>query len=74
MPLVTSNRVTGYPPLPLGETRTPNYSLKRTLRIRQTYGLDFSTAASTSPLRPLLSYPEGHFHEFSRASGPKGQT
>src|SRR5271165_6372886 len=37
--------------LPPGTQRRPIIRSIRTLRIRQTYGLDFSTAASISPLQ-----------------------
>src|SRR6266853_473456 len=63
-------RVTWLSPLPGGRSTTPNYSLKaRMLRIKQTNGLDFSTALPTSPRRlPIL--PQPVFHEVLRAARP----
>src|SRR5216684_3066516 len=63
-------RVTWLSPLPGGRSTTPNYSLKaRMLRIKQTNGLDFSTALPTSPRRlPIL--PQPVFHEVPRAARP----
>src|ERR1039458_2977675 len=54
---------------PEGRRATPNYSLKaRVLRIKQTNGLNFSTALPTSPRRlPIL--PLGLF--FMKFRGPQ---
>jgi len=43
------------------------------LRIKQTNGLNFSTASPTS-LRRLLIMPHPVFHEIPRAAGPNKQT
>src|SRR6202047_4456050 len=61
------NQGRGLSPLPQGKTTTPNYSLSRTLRIRQPNGLDFSTVSSTSPLRAVAILTLSDFHEVSRA-------
>jgi hypothetical protein len=48
------------------------FALSRTLRIRQLYGLGFSTVESISPLRAIVDYcsPLTDFHTLSRAIGP----
>src|SRR5260370_26340604 len=63
----------GLSPLSLGRQRRPIIRSIRTLRIRQGHGLDGSTAVSTSPLRAASILTRNHFHEVSRANGPKGQ-
>src|SRR5437867_2662960 len=57
----------------IGRQRRPIIRSIRTLRIRQGHGLDGSTAVSTSPLRAASILTRNHFHEVSRANGPKGQ-
>ena len=62
-------------PFSRGETAQRRSIIRptRTLRIRQGHGLDGSTAISTSPLRAASILTRNHFHELSRANGPKGQ-
>src|SRR5229473_4047977 len=48
-----------------------SFAQSRTLRIRHLHGLNFSTVASTSPLRAVAILPLNDFHEVSRAAGPK---
>ena len=45
------------------------FAQSRTLRIRQSNGLDFSNVRSTSPLRTVPILPLSDFHEVSRAEG-----
>ncbi len=47
------------------------FAQTRTLRIRQVYGIDFSTGISTSPLRAVAILTPDHFHKVSRAVGPQ---
>ena len=63
----------GLSPLPWGRQRRPIIRSIRTLRIRQAHGLNGSTALSTSPLRAASILTPNHFHEVSRAKGPRGQ-
>jgi hypothetical protein len=61
----------GLSPLPLGEDKDAQlFAQSRTLRIRQSDGLNFSTAGSTSPLRAATILTLGDFHELSRAIRP----
>src|SRR4029077_14938860 len=48
------------------------FAQPRTLRIRHTDSVNFSTEASISPLRasPILHSTRSNFHELSRAAGP----
>ena len=52
---------------------TQLFTQSRTLRIRQSNGLDLSTVVSTSPPRAVSILTLADFHEVSRAAGPKGQ-
>src|SRR5712664_932937 len=45
----------------------PLFAKSRTLLIRHLHGLNFSTVASTSPLRAVAILPLNDFHEVSRA-------
>ena len=72
MPEVTLTRVTGYRRSRWREDNDAQlFAQSRTLRIRQRYGLDFSTDRSTSPLRAVAYLTLTDFHEVSRAAGPK---
>jgi hypothetical protein len=73
VPRVALCRITGYRRSHWGDQRRPIIRSIRTLRIRQGHGLDGSTAISTSPLRAASILTRNHFHELSRANGPKGQ-
>src|SRR6516165_9100675 len=64
-------RVTGYRGSPRRRAGRPLIRSTRTLRIRQTYGLDISTARTISPLPPAASLAQHDFHELSRARGPR---
>src|SRR6266403_5572806 len=50
------------------------FAQTRTLRIRQSHSLDFSTDYSTSPLGPLRSYLCVIFIRFRGPAGPQGQS
>src|SRR6516165_8517546 len=63
-------RVTGYRGSPRRRAGRPLIRSTRTLRIRQTYGLDISTATTISPLPAAASLAQHDFHELSRAGGP----
>jgi len=71
VPQLTSTRVAGYRCFPKGRNGAQLFAQSRTLRIRQTVGLDLSIARSTSPLQPVAILPLSHFHKVSRAAGPK---
>jgi hypothetical protein len=71
VPQLTSTRVAGYRRFPKGRNDAQLFAQSRTLRIRQTVGLDLSIARSTSPLQPVAILPMSHFHKVSRAAGPK---
>src|SRR6516225_10433858 len=71
VPQLSSTRVAGYPPSPRGRNDAQLFAQSRTLRIRQTAGLDLSIARSTSPLQPVAMLPLRDFHKVSRAAGPK---
>ena len=68
----TLTRLAGYRRSPGENNDAQLFAQSRTLRIRQGYGLDFSTVGSTSPLRAvaILSLLSD-FHKVSRAAGPK---
>src|SRR5260370_29105791 len=68
---LTSTRVAGYRRSPRGRNDAQLFAQSRTLRIRQTDGLDLSIADSTSPLQPVAMLPLSDFHKVSRAAGPK---
>ena len=70
VPKVTLRRVTGYRRSPRRRPGRPIIRSTRTLRIRQLYGLNRSTALSISPLSTTAIIPRSHFHEFSWAAGP----
>ena len=70
MPQLTSTRVAGYRRSPKGRNDAQLFAQSRTLRIRQTVGLDLSIARSTSPLQPLAILLLSYFHKVSRAAGP----
>src|SRR5262249_45346901 len=70
VPSVTLSRVAGYRCSHRGRQRRPIIPSTRTLRIRQLYGLDFSTVGSISPLQATPIVTRTHFHELSRAAGP----
>src|SRR6266853_2279938 len=53
---LTSTRVAGYRRFPKGRNDAQLFAQSRTLRIRQTVGLDLSIARSTSPLQPVPYY------------------
>jgi hypothetical protein len=57
-----------------GRQRRPIIRSTRTLRIRQTHGLDCSTAMTISPLSTAANITQYVFHELSRAEGPRRQT
>src|SRR5215469_1498994 len=65
----------GLSPLPPGRDNAAFIRSTRTLRIRQDYGLDFSTAPSISPLPTTRNdfSALGDFHRVSRAVGPNWQ-
>src|SRR6266849_1447328 len=66
------NQGHGLSPLPQGEDNDAQlFAQTRTLRIRQVYGIDFSTGISTSPLRAVAILTRDHFHKVSRAVGPQ---
>src|SRR5437667_9249563 len=65
------NQGRGLSPLSQGRNDAQLFAQSRTLRIRQTVGLDLSIARSTSPLQPVAILPMSHFHKVSRAAGPK---
>ena len=71
MPQLSSTRVAGYRSSPKGRNDAQLFAQSRTLRIRQTVGLDLSIARSTSPLQPVAMLPLRDFHKVSRAAGPK---
>ena len=74
MPSVTLNRLTGYRRSQRGRQRRPIIRSIRTLRIRQTYGLDFSTAASISPFpAATMLTPTGIFMNFRGPSALNGR-
>src|SRR6516162_460680 len=64
-------RVTGYRGSPGRRAGRPLIRSTRTLRIRQTYGLDISTGTTISPLPAAASLAQHDFHELSRAGGPR---
>src|SRR6516164_8650476 len=64
-------RVTGYRGSPGRRARRPLIRSTRTLRIRQTCGLDISTATTISPLPAAASLAQHDIHELSRAGGPR---
>ena len=70
MPQLTSTRVAGYRRFPKGRNNAQLFAQSRTLRIRQTVGLDLSIARSTSPLQPVAILLLSYFHKVSRAAGP----
>jgi len=70
VPQLTSTRVAGYRRSPKGRNDAQLFAQSRTLRIRQTVGLDLSIARSTSPLQPLAILLLSYFHKVSRAAGP----
>jgi hypothetical protein len=74
VPQLTSTRVAGYRCSPKGRNDAQLFAQSRTLRIRQTAGLDLSIARSTSPLQPVAMLPLSDFHKVSRAAGPKMTT
>src|SRR5215831_8169300 len=63
-------RVTGYRGSPRRRAGRPLIRSTRTLRIRQTYGLDISTGTTISPLPAATILARHDFHELSRAGGP----
>jgi hypothetical protein len=65
------NQGRGLSLLPSGRNDAQLFAQSRTLRIRQTDGLDLSIADSTSPLQPVAMLPLRDFHKVSRAAGPK---
>jgi hypothetical protein len=71
VPQLTSTRVAGYRRSPKGRNDAQLFAQSRTLRIRQTVGLDLSIARSTSPLQPVAMLPLSDFHKVPRAAGPK---
>ncbi len=74
MPSVTLNRLTGYRRSQRGRQRRPIIRSIRTLRIRQTYGLDFSTAASILPFpAATMLTPTGIFMNFRGPSALNGR-
>jgi len=74
VPDVTLCRVAGYRHSHRGRQQHPMIRSTRTLRIRQTYGLDCSTATAISPPPTAAIITRYVFHELSRAGGPWGQT
>src|SRR6266567_1005654 len=64
------NQGRGLSPLSQGRNDAQLFAQSRTLRIRQTVGLDLSIARSTSPLQPVAILLLSYFHEVSRAAGP----
>jgi hypothetical protein len=71
VPQLTSTRVAGYRRSRKGRNDAQLFAQSRTLRIRQTVGLDLSIARSTSPLQPVAMLPLRDFHKVSRAAGPE---
>ena len=71
MPAVTLSRVTGYRRSPGEDNDAQLFAQTRTLRIRQSHGLDFSNESSTSPLRAVAILALNNFHKLARAAGPK---
>ena len=63
-------RVSGYRGSPRRRAGRPLIRSTRTLRIRQTCGLDISTGTTISPLPAAASLAQHDFHELSRAGGP----
>ena len=57
-----------------GDKDAQLFAQSRTLQIRQSDGLDFSTVRSTLPLQSVAILTLTDFHEVSRAAGPKGQS
>src|SRR5438876_9943679 len=64
------NQGRGLSLLPSGRNDAQLFAQSRTLRIRQTDGLDLSIARSTSPLQPVAILLLSYFHKVSRAAGP----
>jgi hypothetical protein len=64
------NQGRGLSPFPKGRNDAQLFAQPRTLRIRQTVGLDLSVARSTSPLQPVAILLRSYFHKVSRAAGP----
>src|SRR6516225_913343 len=64
-------RVTGSRGSPRRRAGRPLIRSTRTLRTRQTYGLDISTATTISPLPAAASLAQHDFHELSWAGGPR---
>jgi hypothetical protein len=71
VPQLTSTRVAGYRCSPKERNDAQLFAQSRTLRIRQTDGLDLSIADSTSPLQPVAILLLSYFHKVSRAAGLK---
>jgi hypothetical protein len=71
MPKFLLSRVAGYRHYARRDNDAHLFAQSRTLRIRQVYGLDFSTVPSISPLQAARILTPTHFHELSRAAGPK---
>src|SRR5216683_7634800 len=57
------NQGRGLSPLPSGRNDAQLFAQSRTLRIRQTDGLDLSIADSTSPLQPVGMLALSDFHK-----------
>src|SRR5438046_8389100 len=74
VPGITLSRISGYRRSHRGVTTHHLFALSRTLRIRQAYGLGFSTVNSTSPPSAFVDYARLGliFMLFRGLHGPKG--
>ena len=72
VPGITLSRISGYRRSHRGVPTHHLFALSRTLRIRQAYGLGFSTDYSTSPPSAFVDYGSAltDFHAVSRATRP----